>query len=170
MPSILPSIAYFISLLGKLLNQGCPTFSGEELVLSLQNHRVIDYSTWILVWILSFYWWGSHSPERWENLSKVTVLLFIYSFIHVLSNLQTSAVLDIVLSAVYTIMNKTERTSSLRSLQSGWEDDKKINLPNGDVFHAFNEPVRGLSSRKVKGGDVSGAGEGSWGVWQVHCW
>ena len=102
-------------------------------------------------------------------MSKVTVLLFIYSFIHVLSNLQTSAVLDIVLSAVYTIMNKTERTSSLRSLQSGWEDDKKINLPNGVVFHAFNEPVRCLSSRKVKGGDVSGAGEGSWGVWQVHC-
>lgn len=77
--------------------------------------------------------------------------------------------LDIVLSAVYTIMNKTERTSSLRSLQSGWEDDKKINLPNGDMFLAFNEPVRGLSSRKVKGGAVSGAGEGSWGMWQVHC-
>lgn len=41
MPSILPSIAHFISLLGKVLNQGWPTFSGEELVLSLQNHRVI---------------------------------------------------------------------------------------------------------------------------------
>lgn len=170
MPSILPSIAYFISLLGKLLNQGCPTFSGAELVLSLQNHRIIDYSTWILIWILSFYWWGSHSPERWENLSKVPVLLFIYSFIHVSSNFQTSAVLDIMLGTVYSIKNKTERTSSVRSLQSGWEDDKKISLTNGDVFHEFNERVRGLSSRKVKGGDVSGAGEGSWGVLQVYCW
>ena len=47
--------------------------------------------------------------------------------------------------------------------------NKFLSLNLGDVFHAFNEPVRGLSSRKVKGGDVSGAGEGSWGVWQVHC-
>lgn len=66
-------------------------------------------------------------------------------------------------------MNKTERTSSLRSLQSGWEDDKKINLTNGDVFHEFNELARGLSSRNVKGGDASGAEAGSWGVLQVLC-
>ena len=102
-------------------------------------------------------------------MSKVTVLLFIYSFIHVSSDLQISTVLDIVLSTVYSIMNKTERTSSLRSLQSGWEDDKKINLTNGDVFHEFNELARGLSSRNVKGGDASGAEAGSWGVLQVHC-
>ena len=40
-------------------------------------------------------------------MSKVTVLLFIYSFIHVSSNFQTSAVLDIVLGTVYSIKNKT---------------------------------------------------------------
>lgn len=102
-------------------------------------------------------------------MSKVTVLLFIYSFIHVSNNFQISAVLDIMLGTVYSIKNKTEGTSSVRSLQSRWEDDKKINLTNGDVFHEFNERVRGLSSRKVKGGDVSGAWEGSWGVLQVHC-
>jgi hypothetical protein len=47
--TILPSVAYFFSLLGKVpLNQGWSTFSGEGLVLFLPRPKITEYSTWIL--------------------------------------------------------------------------------------------------------------------------